>query len=392
MRRTTRSTGELYDGPEADACTMNRPLRLALIGGGLGSFIGKIHQMGASLAGIELVAGSFSSDADRSLAAGASYGVAPDRCYADHDALFSGEAARDDGIDLVAIATPNHLHLPAALAAIKAGVHIMSDKPATATLAEALTLQAALLDSASQYALTYSYSGYPMIREARARVAAGEIGTVRKVVVTYQQGWLSTPLEQNNPRAAWRTDPSKSGVGGASADIGVHAFHLAEYVSGQRVLELLSDARGLVGGRALDDDCNALLRFENGAAGVLVVSQVAFGERNGLTLQVYGDSGALHWAFEQADVLSVVRSDGSNVILRPMSPGLLASTPLPPGIGNGLIVPFAVLYRDFAAAIGGDAERIGKILPGIDEGVRSMRFIERAVESSANASGWTRLS
>ncbi|WP_161988995.1 Gfo/Idh/MocA family protein [Sphingomonas glacialis] len=371
---------------------MSRPLRMALIGGGLGSFIGKIHQMGAALgAGIDLVAGSFSSDPERSRAAGASYGVTTDRCYADHDALFAGEAARDDGIDLVAIATPNHLHLPAALAAIKAGVHIMSDKPATATLAEALDLQAALRQGTSLYALSYSYSGYPMVREARARVAAGEIGTVRKVVVTYQQGWLSAPLEQNNARAAWRTDRSKSGVGGASADIGVHAFHLAEYVSGQRVAELLGDARGLVSGRALDDDCNALLHFDNGASGVLVVSQIAFGERNGLSIQVFGDAGALHWAFDTADVLTMINGDGSTVILRPMSPGLLSSTPLAPGLGNGLIVPFAVLYRDFAAAIGGDMTRIGSVLPGIDEGVRSMRFIERVVDSSANPSGWTTL-
>lgn len=369
---------------------MTNALKMAMIGGGPGSFIGPIHQLGASIgAGIQLVAGVFSRDRERSLAAGAGYGVAPERCYADHAELFAREAARDDGIDLVAIATPNHLHLPVALAAIEAGVHIISDKPATATLAEALALRRALAGGNSLYALTYSYSAYPMIREARARVAAGDIGQVRKVVVTYVQGWLAAPLEKaGNDRAGWRTDPLRSGVGGASADIGVHAFHLAEYVTGERVSAVMADARALVPGRTLDDDCNVLLRFANGQSGVLVVSQVAFGERNGLSIKVYGERGALHWAYEQADMLEHVKADGSTDIVRPMSPGLRTRTPLPAGIGNGLIVPFAVIYHDFAAAIAGETDRIGSVLPGIDEGVRSMDFIETAVVGSAAGQGW----
>lgn len=372
------------------------PLRMAMVGGGQGSFIGPIHKMGASIgAGIELVAGIFNSDRERSLASAKGFGVAADRCYVDASEMFAAEAARDDGIDLVAIATPNHLHLPVALAAIEAGVHIMSDKPATATLAQALQLRDALAKGGAPakggalYALTYSYSAYPMIREARARVAAGVIGRVRKVVVTYQQGWMSAPLESGNPRAAWRTDPGKSGVGGASADIGVHAFHLAEYVSGQRVCEIVADARALVPGRALDDDCNVLLRFAGGQSGVLVVSQVAFGEGNGLSIKIYGDAGALRWAFEQADMLIHAKADGSTEMVKPMSPGLLTRTPLPIGMGVGLIAPFAVLYRDFDAAIRGETDRIGTVLPGIDDGVRGMRFIERVAESSARASSWT---
>lgn len=366
-----------------------RPLRMAMVGGGQGSFIGSVHKMGAQIgAGIELVAGIFNSDADRSLASATAFGVAPDRCYGDVAQMFAAEAVREDGIDLVAIATPNHLHLPVALAAIEAGVHIMSDKPATATLAEAIALQEALAKSDALYALTYSYSAYPMIREARARVAAGAIGTVRKVVVTYQQGWMSAPLESANPRAAWRTDPGKSGMGGASADIGVHAFHLAEYVSGQPVAELLADARALVPGRALDDDCNVLLHFAGGASGVLVVSQVAFGEGNGLSIKIYGDAGALHWAFEQADTLVHARADGGLETVKPMSPGLLARTPLPIGMGVGLVAPFAVLYRDFDAAIRGETDRIGTVLPGIGDGVRGMRFIEQVAHNSA-ANGWS---
>lgn len=363
---------------------------MAMVGGGQGSFIGPVHQLGASIgAGIQLVAGVFNSDRTRSLASAANFGVMADRCYGDAEEMFAAEAQRDDGIDLVAIATPNHLHLPVALAAIRAGVHIMSDKPATATLAEAIALRDALAGGASLYALTYGYSGYPMVREARARIAAGLIGTVRKVVVTYAQGWLSAPSETSNPRAAWRTDPGRSGVGGASADIGVHAFHLAEYVSGHRVREIAADARPLVPGRTLDDDCNVLLRFDGGQSGVLVVSQVAFGEGNGLSIKVYGDAGALHWAVEQADVLQFIKADGSHETLRPMSPGLLSRTPLPIGMGVGLIAPFAVLYRDFAAAIRGDAGIIDAVLPGIDEGVRSMRFVEQVALNSTNGKGWS---
>lgn len=366
---------------------------MAMLGGGQGSFIGPVHQLGASIgAGIQLVAGVFNGDRTRSLASAQAFGVAPDRCYTDFDAMFSAEAAREDGIDVVVIATPNHLHLPAALAAIRAGVHVMSDKPATATLAEALELKAALAGSSICYALSYGYSAYPMVREARARVAAGQIGEVRKIVVTYAQGWLAAGDDASNPRIAWRTDPARSGIGGASADIGVHAFQLAEYVSGCRVAEILADSRALVSGRALDDDCNVLLRFDDGQSGVLVVSQVAFGEGNGLSFKVYGERGALHWSFEQADALHWARADGGNEVLRVMSPGLLARTSLPVGIGQGLIAPFCVLYRDFAAAIRGEAGIIDAVLPGIEEGVRGMRFVDQVVRNSASGNGWSAIS
>lgn len=364
---------------------------MAMLGGGVGSFIGNIHRMGAQLAGIDLVAGIFSSDPDRNHAAGLQYGVDPQRCYDSVEAMIAAERARADGIEMVAIATPNHLHLPAALSAIDAGLDVISDKPATATLAEALTLRGALTGSGRTYALTFSYVGYPMVREARARIAAGEIGAIRKMVVTYSQGWMAAPLEQaGNRRAGWRTDPAQSGVGGCIADIGVHAFNLAEYISGQSVVELMPELSSFVADRVLDDDCNVLLRFDGGAVGLLLASQIAFGERNALSFQVYGDKGALHWAFDQADLLKLVRG-GEAFTLTPMSPGLLTAAPLPPGIGNGLIAPFAVLYRDFAAACAGKDGLIDDALPGIEAGVRSMRFIETAVASSAAGKGWTRL-
>ncbi len=368
-------------------------IRLGMVGGGIGSFIGPMHHLGAHLSGrFELVAGAFSSDPERSRAAGANYGVAPDRCYADHAEMIAAEAARADGIQVLAIATPNHLHLPAALAAIEAGLHVMSDKPATATLAEAEQLRDALAGSASLYALTFTYSGFPIIREARARVASGMLGAVRKVVVSFNQGWLANPLEQaGNPRAAWRMDPSRSGAGGCISDIGTHAFHLAEYVTGDTVSEIVADVRTHVPGRALDDDANILMRFAGGASGVLASSQVAIGERLGFTLQVFGEKGALHWYAEQPETLRFVAADGAVSLLSPMSPGLLVREPLPPGFGGSILAGFAVQYRDFAKAIDGDTTLIGDTLPGIEDGVRTMRFVETAVQASADRAGWTPL-
>jgi predicted dehydrogenase len=360
-----------------------------MLGGGPGSFIGGIHQMGAKVAGIDLVAGVFSSSPEKSRVAALNYGVAPERCYPTSEAMFAAEAARADGIDMVTIATPNHLHLPAALQAIAAGVDIMSDKPATATLAEALLLREALAKGESHYALSFTYGAYPMVREARARIAAGEIGTVRKTVVTYAQGGLATPAPQG-AAANWRTDPAQAGIGGCVSDIGTHAFNLAEYVTGQSVAWMLAELSSNVAGRTLDDDCTVMLRFDGGGRGLLVASQIAFGERNELSFSIYGDAGAVHWNFAQADMLRLVRG-GEASLLTPMSPGLLTRVSLPRGIGNGLIAPFATLYGDFAAACAGNEALIDDVLPGIEAGVRSMRFVERAIESSAANAGWVTL-
>lgn len=368
---------------------MTKQYRMAMVGGGVGSFIGPIHKLGADMSGrIKLVAGAFSSDKARSGAAGAKFGLAPERCYADYREMLASEQ-RAEGIDIVVIATPNHLHLPVALAAIEAGCHILSDKPATATLDEALRLRDALSATSLQYALTYTYTAFPMVREARARIQRGDIGKVRKVMVNYAQGWMSQPLEtMGNERAKWRTDPGRSGVGGCIGDIGVHAFNLAEYVSGERVQNLLADVRPLVPGRALDDDANVLVRFAGGQAGVLTASQVAVGERNNLSFSVYGETGAFHWSVELPDQLRLVRGDATTEISFPTSPRLTTGVPLPPGFATSMITPFAQMYLDFATAIDGAPGVIDGILPGIEEGVRSMRFVETAVESSRSGKGW----
>ena len=268
-------------------------LRMGMVGGGPGAFIGPVHKMAAELDGrIELVAGAFSQSPERSRAAGEGFGIDPGRAYAGYREMLSAERQRPDGIDFVVIATPNHLHLPVAKAALEAGFAVVSDKPATATYEEALALEAAVAGSGLPYALTHTYAGYALVREARAICASGRLGEIRKIAVEYLQGWLSAPLERTGQKqAAWRADPALNGPGGCIGDIGTHAFHLVEYVTGLKVTSLNATLRSVVAGRLLDDDCNALLRLENGAGGVLMVSQVATGEGNGLRLRVYGEKG-----------------------------------------------------------------------------------------------------
>jgi len=366
-------------------------LPLAMVGGGPGSFIGPVHRMAAELDGrMRLVAGVFSSDPERSRAAAAAYAIDPTRVYPDYPTMFESERARADGVQVVSIATPNHLHLPIATAALASGVHVVSDKPATATLKEALALREAVRASDRVYALTYTYSGYPMIRRARDIVAAGELGPIRKIVVEYPQGWLSAAIERGgNRQAAWRVDPVQAGVGGCIGDIGVHAFHLAEYVSGERVSAFVADLRTMVPGRALDDDCNVLLRFAGGASGVLVASQVATGERNNLTLRIYGERKGLRWCHERADRLTLTTASGDTSVLHAGQGTDGAMFRLPPGHPEGFIEAFARIYADVAAAIAGKRELIGGVVPGIAAGVRSMRFVETAVAASHAGHGWT---
>jgi len=366
-----------------------------MVGGGPGAFIGPVHRMAAELdRKIELVAGAFSRDAERSRQAGAAWGIAPDRAYGDWRALIAAEAARPDGAELVAVVTPNHLHLPIARAALQAGLHVISDKPATATLAEALELQKIVETGAPLYALTHTYTGYPMVREARAMVARGDLGRVRKVVVEYSQGWLSKTIEQGGDKqAAWRTDPHASGLGGCSGDIGVHAFNIAEFVSGQRVERVCADLSTIGPGRVLDDDCNVLLRFENGAPGVLIASQIAAGDRNGLRLRVYGEKGGLDWSHETPSVLTINWLDAPVQVLHAgssyLSPAAGGATRLPTGHPEGFIEAFANIYRDVAATIRDGVP--AQFVPGIVEGVRGMAFIEQAVLSSREGSTWVSL-
>lgn len=376
---------------------MERKLRMGLVGGGPGAFIGPVHKMAAELDGkIELAAGAFSQSAERSRAAGAAFGIDPARAYPSYGEMMQAESRREDGIDFVVIATPNHLHLPVAEAALAAGIAVMSDKPATATYDEVLKLEAAVAKAGLPYGLTHTYAGYALVREARALCASGKLGPIRKVAVEYLQGWLSRPLEATGQKqAAWRSDPALNGPGGCIGDIGTHAFHLTEYVTGLKVTSLNATLRRVVPGRKLDDDCNALLRLQGGASGVLMASQVAAGERNGLRLRVYGENGSLEWGQEDPNRLNVKWLDGPEEIRHAagayLGPDALAVTRLPGGHPEGYIEAFAVLYREFAEALtawkAGKADPLPATLPGIEAGVRGMRFIERAIESD-RTEGW----
>jgi predicted dehydrogenase len=373
-----------------------RKLRMGMVGGGPGAFIGPVHRIAAELDGkIELVAGAFSQSAEKSRLAGEAYKIDPDRAYPDYKSMIAAECKRADPIDFVAIVTPNHLHLPVALASLAAGLPVMSDKPATATYQEAVELEQAVVKSALPYGLTHTYAGYALVREARAMCAAGELGRIRKIAVEYLQGWLTKPIEATGQKqASWRSDPSQSGLGGCIGDIGVHAFHLTEYVTGLKVVGLNASLLSVVAGRKLDDDCTALLRMDNDAQGVLMTSQIAAGEGNGLRLRVYGEKGSLDWRQEDPNRLRVKWLDGPEEIRHAaggyLSEDARAVTRLPGGHPEGYLEAFAVLYREFAdVLVAWQKSRTNKTpptLPGIEAGVRGMRFIDRAIESSRRES------
>jgi predicted dehydrogenase len=374
-----------------------RKLRMGMVGGGAGAFIGPVHRIAAELDGeIQMVAGAFSQSAERSRQAGVRFGIDPDRAYPDYRAMIEAERRRPDGIDFVVIATPNHLHLPIAQAALEAGIPVMSDKPATATYDEAVKLQKVVERAGLPYGLTHTYAGYAMVREARSMCAAGSFGTIRKVAVEYLQGWLSAPIENTgHKQAEWRSDPARSGLGGAIGDIGTHAFHLLEYVSGLQVTALNATLRTVVPGRKLDDDCNAFVRLNNGAAGTLACSQVAAGELNELRLRIYGETGSLEWRQQDPNRLIVKRQAGPEEIHHAgtayLGADARAAARTPAGHPEGYLEAFAVLYREYAEVLRawkpGQPPSLPPTLPGIEAGVRGMRFIERAIESN-HRQGW----
>jgi predicted dehydrogenase len=368
-----------------------RRLRMGMIGGGPGSFIGPIHRIAAEMdREIELVAGCFSSDSEKSRVAGESYRIDAARAYPTLDAMFAAEGERADGIDFVGIVTPNHHHLPAARAALAAGVPVISDKPATATLAEARELAECASAAGLPYALTYTYSGYPLVREARARVAAGALGTIRKVVVEYPQGWLAG--EAVGKQAEWRTDPARAGPGGCIGDIGTHAFQLAEFISGLQVVEILADLAAVFPGRPVDDDCTVLLRFENGARGVLLASQIEVGEMNGLRIRLYGETGGLLWQQEVPNTLTLHTIDGRTETVHAggsqLGADAAARTRTPTGHPEGYLEAFANIYSDFAAVLRGEP---APLLPGIETALRGMTFVDTAVAASRAGKGWVPL-
>ena len=301
-------------------------IRYGMVGGGEGAFIGAVHRMAAALdSEYELVCGAFSTDAGRNRRSADALGLAPRRAYASFDKLLAAEAALpvDERMEVIAIVTPNHLHTPMAIAALDAGFHVLSEKPMALNLAEARAIGAAVARSGKLYGLAFTYSGYPLIEEARVRVARGDFGRIRLVQVEYSQGWLSRPIDQGgNKQAEWRTDPARAGLGGCLGDIGTHAFQLAEHVSGLAVESLSADLTAHVPGRRLDDDVSALLRFEGGARGVLKASQVAAGDENGLRLRIHGEEGGLEWLQMEPNSLTLRWLDRPTEVIRAGGPGL----------------------------------------------------------------------
>ncbi len=372
---------------------IRHPLRLAMAGGGEGAFIGAIHRMAAALDGDwRLTAGAFSTDAGRNDRTGEALGLDPQRVYASFDAMLAGERALPDDIraDAVAIVTPNHLHAPMAIAALEAGFHVFCEKPMAVNLSEAQAIERAAQASGRRFALAFTYSGYPLVEEARQRVARGDLGAIRLVQVEYLQGWLSQPIDtEGNRQAEWRTDPSRAGPGGCLGDIGTHAFHLAEHVSGLRVESLCADLSTHVPGRRLDDDVSVLLRFDGAARGTLKASQVAAGEENGLRLRIHGERGGLEWAQMEPNTLTLRWLDRPAEIVRAGGPGFGESTTrllrTPAGHPEGYVEAFGNLYRAFAAGIRGDDVHG----PGVDDGLRTTRFVEAVIANATSDIKWT---
>jgi predicted dehydrogenase len=374
---------------------------MGMVGGGEGAFIGAVHRMAAALDGeIELVCGAFSGDAERSRRSGAALYLPADRVYDDYSTMMATEAAlpASQRMQFVAIVTPNHQHFPVAEAALRAGFHVLSDKPATLNLQEALRLRDMLSETGLLYGLTHTYTGYPLVKEARARVAAGQLGDIRKVVVEYPQGWLADRQEDaDNKQAAWRLDPARSGVSNCMGDIGVHAANLAEYVSGLAITEICADLTAFVPGRTLDDDGAMLLRFDNGARGVLHASQVSVGEENALSIRVYGEKGGLEWRQQEPNTLWLKWADRPTEMLRTggsyLGAQAAANTRTPMGHPEGYLEAFANIYLAFAGQIrareaGEAASARAADCPGIEAAIRGMAFIELAVAASASDIKW----
>ncbi|HYH13776.1 MAG TPA: Gfo/Idh/MocA family oxidoreductase [Flavisolibacter sp.] len=382
---------------------MTRKLRMGMIGGGPGAFIGAIHRTAATMDGlIELVAASFSSDFNKSKQMGEQLLLAPNRVYASYEEMIlkEKELPESQRIDFVSIVTPNHLHFKPAQLALKQGFDVVMDKPMTFDLNEAKALQDVVDQTKRYLCLTHTYAGYPMIKEARHLVQSGKLGTIRKVFVSYPQGWLSKFLEAapDQKQASWRTDPSKSGIAGAMGDIGTHAFNLAEYISGLKVTDLCAQINIVVEGRKLDDDGAVLLRFDNGASGVLIASQVLTGEENNLTIKVYGEEGGIEWQHADPNSLVLKRPDAPIQILRAgtsyLSEIAKHNIRTPSGHPEGFIEAFANHYRNFALCVNARLE--GTVpkhewldFPGIEDGVRGMAFIENVIASGKSELKWT---
>ncbi|WLE00073.1 Gfo/Idh/MocA family oxidoreductase [Agrobacterium leguminum] len=373
--------------------TIERPLRLGMIGGGQGAYIGNIHRLAARLDGKwVLVAGAFDVDPERGRTFAINEGLDPARSYGNYQELIAGEAAREDRVDAVAICTPNFTHYPIAKALIEAGFDVICEKPLTATLEDAIALEKLSRESGRFVGVTYTYSGYPMVHEARARVAAGEIGEVRTVQVEYPLEWMATAIEQQgNAQAAWRTDPKKNGRGGSIGDIGTHAYHLAGFVTGLKLQSLTADLATFVAGRALDDNAHVMMRYEGGTRGLLWSSQVALGNSNGVRLRVFGSTGSLQWFQEQPNELVYMPLNGRVQTIKrgadDLSEDARVRTRTPPGHPEGYLEAFANLYAGFAEAIrarraGREPAAIGRNIPLAYDGLKGVAFVEAVVDST----------
>ncbi len=373
-----------------------------MIGGGQGAFIGAVHRIASRIDDeYELVCGAFSSDPEKAKASGIALGLPAERSYTSYKELIEKEKQlpKDQRVQVISIVTPNHVHFEPAKLALENGFHVILDKPMTFSLAEAKELEKVVKASGKRFCLTHTYTGYPMVKEAKQIVKQDRLGAIRKIYVEYPQGWLSTFLEGSDQKqAAWRTDPGKSGIAGAMGDIGTHAFNLAEYISDLQVSKVCADINIVVEGRKLDDDGAVLLKFNNGASGVLIASQVATGDENNIKIRVYGEKGGLEWQQDVANTLLVKWPDKPAEIMR-TGGGYVSSfashnTRTPAGHPEGYLEAFANLYHNFALCI--KADIAGKIptaeeldYPGIEAGLRGMAFVENVIASGKSDKKWT---
>ncbi len=382
------------------------PIRYGMVGGGQGAFIGGVHRIAARLDGeFDLVAGAFSSSPEKARASGKELGIADDRNYGSFAEMAKAEAARPDGIEAVAIVTPNHMHYPAAKAFLEAGIHVICDKPLTSTLADAKKLAALAKKSGKLFVLTHNYTGYPMVRQAREMVAKGQLGDIRVVQAEYPQDWLTETIETTgHKQAAWRTDPKQSGAGGATGDIGTHAYNLARFVTELELDSLSADLSAFGAGRMLDDNANIMLRFKRRggqtAKGMIWASQVAPGHENGLKLRVYGTKGGIEWVQADPNYLWFTPFGQPKQLLTRAGAGAMpvASrvTRVPSGHPEGYLEGFANIYAEAARAIRAVRRKGGKtpkdvVYPTIDDGVEGVAFVEACVRSSKKNAAWTKL-
>jgi len=376
-----------------------------MIGGGKNAFIGAVHRIAANMDGlIELHCGAFSSNPDLSLESGKELGLSEDKCYESYTQMIEEEAklAPEQRMDFVSIVTPNHAHFAPAMLALENGFHVVLDKPMTLSLAEAKLLEQKVKETGLYLCLTHTYAGYPMVKQARSLVAENQLGKIRKIMVEYPQGWLSTDFEnEGNKQAAWRTDPSKSGISGCMGDIGTHAAHLAEYISGLKITQICADINTVVANRRLDDDGNVLLKFDNGANGILVASQIAAGEENSLKIKVYGEKGGLEWHQMEPNTLIVKWLDSPAQLYRTgngyLSPEAAFNTRIPSGHPEGYLEAFGNLYKNFALTLqskleGKEPTALMLDFPTVQDGVRGMAFIENVIASGKSSEKWTEFS